>query len=178
MRNICWRSVLAFEIPKTNTRAKLCLYNPDWLYCSESPGASWAGWVFAALPMRPGLPATTFPPTGGSLILCAPEQGFAHGNQGFNPQVKLFLCIWCSDTSLQQCVGVLSQTTGSGLSAAKRGEMPVLVGDSFRAADGGLGTATKGSSDITGPAAPSVWPLVSCQNSHVQQNLDWAVLYS
>lgn len=97
--------------------------------------------------MRRGLPATTFPPMGGSLTLCALKQGFSDGNRGFNPQVKLFSCIWWGDTSLQHCIGVLPRTTGSGLSAAKWGEMPALAGDCFRAPDRGLGIATKGSSE-------------------------------
>jgi len=92
---------------------------------------------------------------GGSLTLCAPKQGFSQGNQGFNPQVKLFSCIWWDNTGLQQCLGVLSRTTGSGL-AAKRGATSELVSDSFR---GGLGIAMKGRSDIMGAAGPSAWPL-------------------
>lgn len=47
---------LAFETPKSNSKAKLCYCSLKWLYCSESPGASWAGFVFAALPLPHSCP--------------------------------------------------------------------------------------------------------------------------
>lgn len=81
------RPGLDFATAKTNCRAKLCLSNPTYLWCSESPGTSSADSALAVLLLVHNclsnmVPLPPPPALGGSLTLrvLSKASGFSRDN--------------------------------------------------------------------------------------------------
>lgn len=136
--NFSVRPGLDFATAKTNCTAKLCLSNPTYLWCSESPGTSCADSTLAVLLLVHNclsnmVPLPPPPALGGSLTLCvlSKASGFSCDNSwlfclfALIPNTAIFryentpLVGWHKVTA-RWGVGVLSRTTGSGFSAAKQ----------------------------------------------------------